>query len=185
MNCNAKRGRVTLSSPMQASLSAGSRVTMTCRRRAGSASSRGDLRRWAMASRQPSEQSSRPPTRVVCVAGDGGIAYALGELATCRKYDLAIVVVVLNNGCLAYSKWGEYKGEGHYENVDFPDTNFALIARAFGCVGLRVEAPDELSDALAQALQSDAPTLIDVVVDPWATPELRLRRERRPVASTA
>jgi acetolactate synthase-1/2/3 large subunit len=126
-----------------------------------------------------------PHARVVCVAGDGGIAYALGELATCRKYDLAIVVVVLNNGCLAYSKWGEYKGEGHYENVDFPDTNFALIARAFGCVGLRVEAPDELSDALAQALQSDAPTLIDVVVDPWATPELRLRRERRPVASTA
>jgi acetolactate synthase-1/2/3 large subunit len=118
-----------------------------------------------------------PRPRVICLAGDGGIGYALAELATCRKYDLRIVVIVLNNGCLGYSKWGERKGERRYENVDYPPTDFAVIARGFGCAGVRVEAPDQVGDAVAEALRTEGPTVVDVVVDQWATPELRLRRE--------
>lgn len=119
-----------------------------------------------------------PDSRVVCVAGDGGVAYALGELSTCRKYNLPVTLVVLNNGCLGYSKWGERHGEQRYENVDFPPTDFATIARGFGCTGIRVERPDELGDAISRSLREDGPSVLDVVVDEWAAPELRLRKER-------
>lgn len=118
-----------------------------------------------------------PEHRVICISGDGGIAYALGELATCRKYDLRITLVVLNNSCLGYSRWGERQGAGNYENVDFPLTDFAAIARGFGCVGLSVDHPDQLADAVAEALRCEGPVVLDVQVDPWATPELNLRHE--------
>lgn len=116
-----------------------------------------------------------PEHRVVCVAGDGGIGYALSELSTCRKYDLAITVVILNNSCLGYSKWGERLGDQNFGDVEFPPTNFATIARGFGCQGIRVETPGQLAGALAVALRADTTTVVDVAVDEWATPELNLR----------
>jgi acetolactate synthase I/II/III large subunit len=119
-----------------------------------------------------------PGKRVAAIAGDGGITYGLGELSTLTKYSLPVTIVILNNSCLGYSRWGERHGERRYENVEFPPTNFAQIAQGFGCVGLRVEDPGDLGDALAQAVKLDGPAVIDVTVDEWATPELRLRRER-------
>ena len=121
-----------------------------------------------------------PDRRVFCIAGDGGIAYALGELGTCRKYGLPIVLVVLNNSCLGYSKWGERLGKRNYENVDYAPTDFAQIAQGFGCRGIRVEAPDQFGDAVMEALKTEGTTLIDTVVDEWATPELMLRRHWSP-----
>jgi acetolactate synthase I/II/III large subunit len=114
--------------------------------------------------------------RTFCVAGDGGIAYALGELGTCRKYQLPIVLIVLNNSCLGYSKWVEKLGQQNYENVDYEPTDFAQIAQGFGCHGVRVETPDQFGDAVAEAVKTEGTTLIDTVVDQWATPELMLRK---------
>jgi len=116
-----------------------------------------------------------PGQRTFCVAGDGGIAYALGELGTCRKYQLPIVLVVLNNSCLGYSKWAEKLGQQNYENVDYEPTDFAQIARGFGCRGVRVDTPDQFGDAVGEAVKAEGTTLIDAVVDQWATPELMLR----------
>lgn len=126
---------------------------------------------------------AEPNHRVVCVTGDGGIAYALGELGTYRKYNLSIVVVVLNNNCLGYSKWGERLGEGNYENVDYPPQDFTLIARGFGCAALRANEPDQVGDVLAQAFKIDGPVVVEVAVDEWATPELTLRAKRSPVTA--
>lgn len=122
-------------------------------------------------------------SRVVCVAGDGGIGYALGELSTCRKYNLRITLVILNNSGLGYSRWGERLGEGHYKNVEFPATDFATIAQGFGCTGLRVEAPNQIGDVLAQALNAEGPVVVDVAVDEWETPELALRKKRATLRS--
>ena len=60
--------------------------------------------------------------------------------------------------------------------MDFPDTDFALIAQGFGCVGLAVKEPDELAPALEAAFAAEGPVLLDVRVDPWQTPELDLRK---------
>jgi len=47
-----------------------------------------------------------------------------------------------------------------YRNV-----NFARIAEEIGALGLRVEQPRQLAEALTQALAADRPAIIDVVTD--------------------
>ena len=120
---------------------------------------------------------AQPEGKVVVVVGDGSVTYAIGELAALAKYGLEIVVVVLNNSCLGYSKISEMLNySGDYEEVDFPDTDFALIAQGFGCEGLAVKEPNELAPALEAAFAAQGPVLLDVRVDPWQTPELDLRK---------
>lgn len=120
---------------------------------------------------------ARPEGKCLMLAGDGSITYAIGELSTLVKYGLDVVVVVLNNGCLAYSKFGEtLRWSGDYESVDFPPTDFATIARGFGCEGLSVSLPSELPDAVERAFEVGGPVLVDVRVDEWQTPELQLRK---------
>lgn len=120
---------------------------------------------------------AQPEGQVVVVVGDGSVTYALGELAVLAKYGLDIIVVVLNNSCLGYSKISELLNySADYEEVDFPDTDFALIARGFGCGGLPVKEPSEIAPALEAAFAAEGPVLLDVRVDPWQTPELDLRK---------
>jgi thiamine pyrophosphate-dependent acetolactate synthase large subunit-like protein len=47
----------------------------------------------------------------------------------------------------------------------FTDNNFAKIAEAFGCVGIRVEKPGEIRDALSCAFGMKKSVIIDVVSD--------------------
>lgn len=120
---------------------------------------------------------AQPEGKVLVVVGDGSVTYAIGEMAVLAKYGLDIIVVVLNNSCLGYSKISEMLNySGDYEEVDFPDTDFAMIARGFGCEGLAVKEPAELAAALEAAFAADGPVLLDVRVDPWQTPELDLRQ---------
>lgn len=119
----------------------------------------------------------QPEGKVVVVVGDGSVTYAIGELAVLAKYGLDIIVVVLNNGCLGYSKISEMLNySADYEEVDFPDTDFAMIARGFGCEGLAVAEPGDIAPALAAAFAANGPVVLDVRVDPWQTPELDLRQ---------
>ncbi len=120
---------------------------------------------------------AQPEGKVVVVVGDGSVTYAIGELAVLAKYGLDIIVVVLNNSCLGYSKISEMLNySADYEEVDFPDTDFALIAKGFGCEGVSVSEPSELAPALETAFAAKCPVLLDVQVDPWQTPELDLRK---------
>ena len=120
---------------------------------------------------------AQPEGKVVVVVGDGSVTYAIGELAVLAKYGLDITVVVLNNSCLGYSKISEKLNySGDYEEVDFPATDFAMIARGFGCEGLSVTSPSDIAPALEAAFTAGGPALLDVHVDPWQTPELDLRR---------
>ncbi|MNR68371.1 acetolactate synthase catalytic subunit [compost metagenome] len=46
--------------------------------------------------------------------------------------------------------------------------DFAAIAQAMGCMGLRVTHPSQFAAAFAQARASELPVVIDVVTDPQA-----------------
>ncbi len=48
---------------------------------------------------------------------------------------------------------------------EFIETDFAQIARAFGCQGVNVRDPTELAPAIRQAFQASVPTVIDVATD--------------------
>ncbi len=115
-----------------------------------------------------------PDRPVVCFTGDGGFYYHIAELETARRHHINAVIVVNNNSALnqeinlnvaAYD--GRQRGRAE-EMWRFPDIDFAKIAEGFGCVGMRVEKPGDLNDALKQAIAMDKPVVVDVVTDMYA-----------------
>jgi acetolactate synthase I/II/III large subunit len=107
-----------------------------------------------------------PDRRTLAVTGDGGMLYHIAEFETAMRCDIPVVVVVLNNACLA----SEYHTEKRKfqrvvkDVIDFNDVNFATVAQAFGAFGRRVTEASEVADAVKEALASKKPALVDVVV---------------------
>ena len=111
-----------------------------------------------------------PDRPVVCFTGDGGFWYHLSELETAVRCGIKTVTVVNNNSCLSQctesvdSVYGDRPGKKE-EIYTFNEVNFARIAREMGCIGLRVEQPGEIAEALNKALEADAPVVVEVVTD--------------------
>lgn len=58
---------------------------------------------------------------------------------------------------------GEYQFKSRkYSYADLSPTNYALIAQSFGCFGKKVKKPEELKNAMQQAVDSNKPAIIDV-----------------------
>jgi acetolactate synthase I/II/III large subunit len=114
-----------------------------------------------------------PAATVWCVAGDGGFAHVWSALETAVRMKIKVVLIVLNNGILAYQKHAEnVKFGAHTGAVDLCPVDHAAIARACGCGGIRVEDPAQLAAAFDEAEQAASTTLIDVVCDPDAFPPI-------------
>lgn len=103
---------------------------------------------------------------VVAITGDGGFNMTLGDLETARRAGIAPIIVVLNNAASGYVKALQHlMMDGSYQSADLVEMNYANIANAMGCRGLRVEHPDELASTFQKALANrDRPTVIDVIV---------------------
>ena len=112
-----------------------------------------------------------PDRPVVCFTGDGGFFYHLSELETASRCGIKTVTVVNNNhGLCQVVGLLDRAYEGRSGNMDdlykFREVDFAKIAQDLGCLGIRVERPGEISEALRRALASDLPAVVDVVTDP-------------------
>jgi acetolactate synthase-1/2/3 large subunit len=79
---------------------------------------------------------------------------------TARDENIPIVTVVLNNSALGWVKHGQ--GNRPIAST-FTDMDFAGVARAMGCRGIRVERAEEIGPALGEALGGAEPTVVDVV----------------------
>jgi len=107
-----------------------------------------------------------PDRPVVAISGDGGFNMMLGELETARRAGCGLTVIVVNNAASGYVKALQHTMMGgRYQSADLVEMDYAAIARAMGCGGIRVEDPEALSPALRQGMEErDRPTVIDVVV---------------------
>ncbi|EFF74936.1 thiamine pyrophosphate-binding protein [Achromobacter piechaudii] len=111
--------------------------------------------------------AAAPGRQVVSLTGDGGCNMSLGELETAVRMGLAFTLVVVNNAASGYIKALQHLmyGSGSYQSSDLVETNYANVARALGCNGIRVEDPADIQAALANAYAcKDRPTILDVVV---------------------
>ncbi|CAB5513396.1 Acetolactate synthase large subunit [Achromobacter anxifer] len=111
--------------------------------------------------------AAAPGRQVVSLTGDGGCNMSLGELETAVRMGLAFTLVVVNNAASGYIKALQHLmyGSGSYQSSDLAETNYANVARALGCQGIRVEDPADIPAALAAAFAcTDRPTILDVVV---------------------
>jgi acetolactate synthase-1/2/3 large subunit len=102
---------------------------------------------------------------VVAVAGDGGFAMTMTSVETAVQEGVAPTFVVLNDRSLGMVRQMQ-SAPGDIAGVDFPDSDFAAIAEAFGADGIHVASPDDLADALDEAKRSSTATVIDVTIDP-------------------
>jgi acetolactate synthase-1/2/3 large subunit len=107
-----------------------------------------------------------PSTPVVAITGDGGFNMMLGELETARRAGVGLTIVVVNNAASGYVKALQHAMfRGRYQSSDLVEMDYAAIARAMGCNGVRVEDPDRLGEALRTGLaERTRPTVLDVVV---------------------
>jgi acetolactate synthase-1/2/3 large subunit len=112
-------------------------------------------------------QLAKPGAPVVAITGDGGLNMSIGDLETARRLGANFILVVVNNAASGYVKALQHSmyGAGHYQSSDLAETDYAAVARAMGCKGMRVEDPKDLGAAFRRAIaERDAPTVIDVVV---------------------
>jgi len=112
-----------------------------------------------------------PDRPVVVFTGDAGFWYHIGEIETAVRWNIASVTVVNNNGGGNQSKRGfdrAYGGEQTEQARElwtYRPVNFAKIAEDIGAFGIRVEKPGDIGPALAKALASRRPAIIDVATD--------------------
>ena len=123
-----------------------------------------------------------PERPVICFTGEGGFFYHMAELETASRCGINAVTVINNNHCLRQCLEGINKAYGDRpgkkeEMCMFKELNFARIAEEMGCLGIRVEDPEEITPALKKALASNRPAVVDVVSDvsckapsPWTPP---------------
>ena len=112
-----------------------------------------------------------PTRRYVALCGDGGFMMLLHELETSVRIDAPVVVCVLNNRNLEYCTQIQQAQGGRAMSTTMLDTDFAQVARAFGCNGVRVRSVQALESALSEALKSRLTTVIDVVTPDAAMPD--------------
>ncbi len=108
-----------------------------------------------------------PGRPVVALTGDGGFNMAMGELETAVRLGLAFTLVIVDNAASGYVKALQHLmyGEGAYQSSDLAPMNYARIAEAMGCRGLRVETPEEIAPALREGLnERQRPVVIDLLV---------------------
>ncbi|MBQ3127924.1 MAG: biosynthetic-type acetolactate synthase large subunit [Clostridia bacterium] len=105
--------------------------------------------------------------RSVLVTGDGSFGMNLNELATAVRYNIPIVVLVINNGVLGMVRqWQTLFYNKHYSNTVLNrKTDFVAFAKAFGADGEAVTTPEELDSALDRAFGTDGPYIIDCKID--------------------
>jgi acetolactate synthase-1/2/3 large subunit len=107
---------------------------------------------------------------VVCITGDGGLGFSLGELETAARTGIAITVVVLNNGGFGWSRHYDRHFYDYEGQTNFADVDHAAVARALACEGHRVTTDEGYTAALEKALASQTTVVIDAVIDPDARP---------------
>jgi acetolactate synthase-1/2/3 large subunit len=112
---------------------------------------------------------------VVCLTGDGGLCFSLGELETAVRNQLDVTLVVLNNGSFGFQRHSDIARQGADPgDLCFnPDVNYADLARAFGWQTTRVSSFSEFADAFPAALTDGGPTLVEVLVGRDEIPPIR------------
>ncbi|MGO1510035.1 MAG: thiamine pyrophosphate-binding protein [Actinomycetales bacterium] len=116
---------------------------------------------------------ARPDRITVLAAGDGGLLMSLPELETLSRLGAPVAVLVYNDAA--------YGAEVHHFRdlgsglglVQFPETDFSAVARAFGLRAVVVRDQSDLTELEAWSSSPEGVIVVDLridpdVVGPWA-----------------
>ncbi len=108
-------------------------------------------------------QLGRPDKQIVSISGDGSFQMNCNELGTLAKYNIPVVIVLMNNHTLGMVRqWQTLFYDQRYSetNLDHP-IKWVQLADAFGVKGLTLSADDDIESVLREAFATDGPVLID------------------------
>lgn len=125
---------------------------------------------------------AKPDRQVVAVCGDGDFQMTCKELATAVQYEIPVVYCVLNNyGWLSIRDlqldvYGVDRGYAtefrNRRTGELYSPDFVKMAEAFGCDGVRIEKPEEITAVIRKALATiDRPTIVEIPTQrdyPWS-----------------
>jgi benzoylformate decarboxylase len=118
---------------------------------------------------------ANPDRTVIAFSGDGGAMYTIQALWTAARHDIDVKFVVCNNRSYRLLQlnidqyWHEQGIAKHDYPLSFdlsqPPLKFAEMAQALSVPGVRVEQPAQIAGAIAEALSTRGPFLIDLVLE--------------------
>jgi benzoylformate decarboxylase len=111
---------------------------------------------------------ARPAAKVIALIGDGSSMYSIQALWSAAQLKLPIAFVVLKNRRYAvlqeFAPAFGFARDEPLPGTELPDIDFVALARGMGCQGLNVDRAEELQHALAEALGTKHPMLVEVDV---------------------
>ncbi|HET7481528.1 MAG TPA: acetolactate synthase large subunit [Actinomycetota bacterium] len=110
-----------------------------------------------------------PGMRVVAIDGDGCFQMTAQELATAAIEKIPMTIAILNNEHLGMVRqWQTLFYDERYSETHLPPVpDYVKLAEAYGCIGLRAEAPEDVEPVIDKAFGiDDRPCVIDFRVDP-------------------
>lgn len=127
-------------------------------------------------------QLALPRQKVVACLGDGSALFGIQALGTAARHHIPVTTIVLNNGRYIavenhLRQYGGYAAStGRFVGTALPPIDFVGVAEGFGVSGVRVSHASELRPVLAKALNTPAPTLVEIAIDPddagWGRPPI-------------
>ncbi len=98
-------------------------------------------------------QLAHPEAQVATITGEGSIQMCIQELSTCKQFNLPIKILSLNNRYLGMVRQWQQLFHGNRYSQSYMDAlpDFAMLAKAYGHVGITVEKPSDVEDAIREA----------------------------------
>lgn len=122
----------------------------------------------AAGERELARQQGRPAREVVLVTGDGSFGFYSSEWNAAAIAGLKIVCIIANDGAWGTEKNGQLHSAGRNVNCELGQASYELIGQVYGCLGERVDQPDDIKPALKRAFAADRTTIVNVLTDPDA-----------------
>jgi len=117
-------------------------------------------------------QLAQPRRRVFNITGDGSFGFTLQELDSARRLGLPVITVIHNNAAWGVIRAGQ-RGQLDFElGTSLEGTDYAAIARGFGCHGETVAHADAVAPAIERALATGLPAVIDCRTEFVAHPSM-------------
>ena len=111
---------------------------------------------------------AHPAAPVFTIVGDGGFQMCLPELATLRRYDVPVKIVLIDNHNLGMVRqWQELFFSERYSATNLADNpDFVAIAHAYGIEAHRLESPADADHLIERFIASRGPALLHCACHP-------------------
>ena len=112
-------------------------------------------------------QISRPHDTVIAVSGDGSIMMNVQELATIKRYQIPVKIILIDNAKLGMVRqWQDLFFDGRLSETDLSDNpDFIMLANAFDIKAKQITQKSEVTAAIKEMLDHDGAYLLQVKID--------------------